>query len=1235
MRNHLKIQRRVQLLAIGYSILLICAYGFLLSPMPARAAGVSTVRRQTIIPGGSITANTTWTAAGSPYIVTGNLAIEPGVTLTIDPGVEVRFGEVWLWVRGHLQAEGTAGQLITFTSNAATPATGDWLYIQVDGIASLRHCTVAYGGRSGTHMLYLKTSNAQVRDCTLRHSQNAGVEIAGNDVRPLLQNTVVRNNGAAAIRQMVNTSPSYNGVSFSNNGVNGVVIPSGSYTVDSVLNGAGLSGGGYVAGGNLGIEAGATLTVTANTTLAFNEAWLWVLGHLQAEGTSTQPITFTSSAATPAAGDWYYIQVDGSARLRHCTVAYGGRGGSNMLRLYASNVHVRDCTLRHSQNAGVEVINGVLPLIIHNRIHDNGLGLRNATANTVVDARRNWWGHASGPNHASNPNGAGNGVSDGILFTPWLAAPDPDAGAVGRLLVQVGGPTRVSPGQTTRYAISYANLTDETVQNAVLMAALPGAAEYVSSTGGVYWPQRDQVFWRLGDLPPDASGNFVIEVRYLWGIPDDVVESMMGLIAGINQGDSAFDIQPYLDYAPVTLVNFTPLNAGEVQAERQTYLALDQLYAQAVADGFRLGSANRLTLNSGDPVTSLTFVAVNRGEAHFLRRQGSVVLAVTYGRGYYTIQNSSGGLRTNLDTFDIEFLGDWSPETTAADLGVESITAEVCLRNCLLTKLADLSAGKIMKVIDLIMKVDDCAKCAAGDQASCVKCGNNIADAAGKGVPGLGEIVDLKVCTTDCADPTKRGEYVCQAGKTITACAPTPQGWWDIPAQTNFRNALARRYIKWECAPDLGMWRKLPEFSYCDYATGERCVQGVKNAAGTPCKSCSTLDLATYMRAVPLETDQTLGSAGICRFVNAAGGGCAINETTVRVARDPNEKFGPTGDLLPGQTVNYTITYENEGAGQAFGVYILDELSEHFNDNTLVIHGPGQYITNTRTIFWNIGELAAKGQPGSTGVVSFTAALRSNLAGGAVIANQAVVHFPSVPEVTPTNAVVNLIQPVAAVPQHVETQTGQSVQIKLAGREVSNAALSFAVLESPLGGVLSGAAPNLSYTAATGFSGQDRFTFQVSNGMTVSRPAEVMIRVHPSPTDSTPPTVLWTEPLAGYQNQLVNSQPLFVGDNGPIYGPAILAQVSEPLDPSTVNGQTVSVLAGGQVLPLSVHFGEGINRIEIRLRQPLQPGTLYTVRLSTGLRDLKGNSLPGDYTWTFRTAGESAQRSLYLPHLSR
>lgn len=44
---------------------------------------------QTSVSGG-IYQNTTWTLAGSPYIVTGSIVVFPGKTLTIEPGIEIR-----------------------------------------------------------------------------------------------------------------------------------------------------------------------------------------------------------------------------------------------------------------------------------------------------------------------------------------------------------------------------------------------------------------------------------------------------------------------------------------------------------------------------------------------------------------------------------------------------------------------------------------------------------------------------------------------------------------------------------------------------------------------------------------------------------------------------------------------------------------------------------------------------------------------------------------------------------------------------------------------------------------------------------------------------------------------------------------------------------------------------------------------------------------------------------------
>ncbi len=66
---------------------------------------------------GYIESNTTWTFAQSPYVVTGNTLVIPGATLTIDPGVTVRFESGYsLQIDGELIARGNDGQMITFTS---------------------------------------------------------------------------------------------------------------------------------------------------------------------------------------------------------------------------------------------------------------------------------------------------------------------------------------------------------------------------------------------------------------------------------------------------------------------------------------------------------------------------------------------------------------------------------------------------------------------------------------------------------------------------------------------------------------------------------------------------------------------------------------------------------------------------------------------------------------------------------------------------------------------------------------------------------------------------------------------------------------------------------------------------------------------------------------------------------------------------------------------------------------
>lgn len=81
---------------------------------------------------GAIATSTNWTTTGSPYVITGDVTVLPGATLTIRPGVQVRFNatdasnagsyptKTELIIRGRLDAAGTAAQPILITSNGLT-----------------------------------------------------------------------------------------------------------------------------------------------------------------------------------------------------------------------------------------------------------------------------------------------------------------------------------------------------------------------------------------------------------------------------------------------------------------------------------------------------------------------------------------------------------------------------------------------------------------------------------------------------------------------------------------------------------------------------------------------------------------------------------------------------------------------------------------------------------------------------------------------------------------------------------------------------------------------------------------------------------------------------------------------------------------------------------------------------------------------------------------------------------
>ena len=153
--------------------------------------------------GGQITTNTTWTLANSPYVLIGAVNVWSGVTLTIEPGVVVKSKSYyWLNVGGTLNAVGTSGAHIVFTSiqddsiagdtgndGPTTGAPGQWGSVRIDGAtaaATLDYVDIRYGGKGSAYTYALlqvgNGSYAYVDHSTFMFSEWGGLAVASGTV---------------------------------------------------------------------------------------------------------------------------------------------------------------------------------------------------------------------------------------------------------------------------------------------------------------------------------------------------------------------------------------------------------------------------------------------------------------------------------------------------------------------------------------------------------------------------------------------------------------------------------------------------------------------------------------------------------------------------------------------------------------------------------------------------------------------------------------------------------------------------------------------------------------------------------------------------------------------------------------------------------------------------------------------------------------------------------------------
>lgn len=282
------------------------------------------------------TASETWAASGNPHLVTADLKIAKGLTVTLEPCAEVRLSaNTRLTVEGNLVGRGTATSPIRIAAaDASKPFAA--LVVWAPGTLELAYTTVASGGADTVNSwgaIEARGDQLLPAQPILKLNQVAvtgavayGVSLrAGGAFTADSSALTVTGAGKAPIRALPRLLSNIPTGSYTGNGVDAIVVETEAYgdaTLEDVTVrergvpyqvGAEQTFGTFNVGGGtaavkLTIEPGVVMKfkkhAAAGLVIDKGSATRAANGTLVAVGTAAKPIVFTSAAAAPAAGDW-------------------------------------------------------------------------------------------------------------------------------------------------------------------------------------------------------------------------------------------------------------------------------------------------------------------------------------------------------------------------------------------------------------------------------------------------------------------------------------------------------------------------------------------------------------------------------------------------------------------------------------------------------------------------------------------------------------------------------------------------------------------------------------------------------------------------------------------------------------------------------------------------------------------------------------------------------------------
>ena len=313
---------------------------------------------------GAITTNTSWTLANSPYIVTGNITVNAGITLTIEKGVAVKFNSgLGITVLGTLKA-----RQAQFTSNVTPLAKGAWAQIQCGsssypGTITLDTCTVDYGGAANTGSIYLyQQGTVNLNGTNINNSSSSGLCLSsvsgGGTVN--LRNTTISTSDWAILYNGGGNINNLGGNNLSGNKYDAANINFQNVTSNLKLSTLSIP---YIVSQNLSISPTITMQVDSGVVLKFNTGLgIQVYGTLKA-----RKAQFTSNVTPLAKGAWAQIQCGnssypGTITLDTCKIEYAGASSFGSVYANVGTITVNNTSITNSSTAGLQLNTGTVNL---------------------------------------------------------------------------------------------------------------------------------------------------------------------------------------------------------------------------------------------------------------------------------------------------------------------------------------------------------------------------------------------------------------------------------------------------------------------------------------------------------------------------------------------------------------------------------------------------------------------------------------------------------------------------------------------------------------------------------------------------------------------------------------------------------------------------------------------------------------------------------------------------------